>query len=245
MDSAGPVAVITGASRGLGAGMATFFLDQGIKIGICARTLPPFGDSQYCLARALDVTNAQSVRNFGAEVTQRFGKIDLWINNAGLLLPIGPIRDNNAGDFAQHIAVNVVGVFNGCQTFIRCLHAQGGEGVLINISSGAARNAYAGWSAYCAGKAAIDRMSECIALEESSHGLRVHAVAPGVIDSDMQRIIRQCPPEDFPKVQKFRDLKSTENFSTPDFVAERILDLAFNPIHRTDEILLSLPRPQR
>lgn len=237
------VAVITGASRGLGAGMARFFLDRGLRVAVCARTRPPFDDNAHSLARALDVTDQAGVASFCTETVERFGRIDVWINNAGLLAPIGPLRKNDPAEFARHIAVNVVGTFHGSQAFIRHLHDRGGDGVLVNISSGAARNAYAGWSAYCAGKAAVDRMSESIALEENRHGLRVHAVAPGVIDTDMQDMIRQCDPSQFPQVQKFVDLKNNDNFSTPDFVAEGILKLCFDPAYRTDKVLISLPRP--
>lgn len=243
LDTTGRVAVITGASRGLGAGMARFFLQRGMHVAVCARTAPSLDDAEQCMSSVVDVTDPHAVATFCAQTVERFGRIDLWINNAGLLDPMGPLRDLDPNAFAKHIAVNVTGVFHGSQAFTRHLHARGGTGVLINISSGAARNAYAGWSAYCAGKAAVDRLSESLALEESASGLRVHAVAPGIIDTDMQTAIRQCSPDQFPKVQKFRDLKAAETFSTPEFVAEALLRLAFDPSHATDKILVDLPRP--
>jgi len=247
-DADGRVAVITGASRGLGAGMARLFLERGLRVAACARARPDFTDDARCISRSVDVTEAKAVDAFCAEAASRFGRIDLWINNAGVLAPIGPLRDNDPDEFARHIAVNVLGVFHGSRAFIRQAGAQDQDqnhtsGVLMNISSGAARNAYAGWSAYCAGKAAVDRMSESIALEETGRGLRVHAVAPGIIDTDMQAMIRDCAPERFPKVQKFLDLKQDNAFSTPAFVAERLLELAFDPAHRTNDVLVSLPRP--
>ncbi len=224
------VAVITGASRGLGAGLATRFLAQGLAVAACARTEPQLdGDASALLTMAADVSEADAVQAFCTAAIERFGRIDLWINNAGLLRPIGPLRDNDPSELARHIEVNVLGVLYGSRAFIRHLHERGGNGVLLNISSGAARNAYAGWSAYCAGKAAVDRMSEAIALEEADNGLRVHAVAPGIIDTDMQAMIRDCTPEQFPRVQKFLDLKAQEGFSSPAFVADRLLDLAFDP----------------
>ncbi|MGB5737498.1 MAG: SDR family oxidoreductase [Thiohalocapsa sp.] len=238
------VAAITGASRGLGAGMAQFFLDRGMRIAVCARTLPPFENDGRSMARAVDVTDHAAVTSFCAEAVERFDQIDLWINNAGILTPMGPLRDNDPADFTRHIEVNVLGTFHGSQAFIRHLHERGGEGTLINMSSGAARNAYAGWSAYCSGKAAVDRMSQAIALEESQYGLRVHAVSPGVIDTDMQDIIRNSHPAIFPKVHKFVELKNNNQLSTPEFVAEHILKLCFDPVHRTEDVLVSLPRPQ-
>lgn len=245
-DITGRVAVITGGSRGLGAGMARLFLDRGLRVAVCARSRPDFSDGMHCISRSVDVTDVKAVDAFCAETANRFGRIDLWINNAGLLAPIGPLRDNDPAAFAQHMAVNVVGVFQGSRAFIRQARGQDqgdGRGVLINISSGAARNAYAGWSAYCAGKAAVERMSEAIALEEAEQGPRVHAVAPGIIDTEMQSMIRDCTPDRFPKVQKFLDLKQDNAFSSPAFVAERLLELAFDPAHHTDDVLVSLPRP--
>jgi NAD(P)-dependent dehydrogenase (short-subunit alcohol dehydrogenase family) len=239
------VAVVTGASRGLGAGLAERFLALGMRVAVCARHRPELGsatdDEARVLSRAADVTDSAAVDELCAAAVERFGHIDLWINNAGLLAPIGPLRDNDPGDFARHIQVNVVGVFHGSRAFIHHVRERGGDGVLLNVSSGAARNAYAGWSAYCAGKAAVDRMSESIALEETDAGLRVHAVAPGIIDTDMQAMIRSSTPEEFPRVQKFLDLKEKEGFSSPAFVADRMLELAFDPAARTDQVAVTLP----
>jgi NAD(P)-dependent dehydrogenase (short-subunit alcohol dehydrogenase family) len=241
-DPTPQVAVITGASRGLGAGLAERFLERGLRVAACARAQPALaGDAERLLTVAADVTDSAAMARLCEAAVERFGRIDLWINNAGLLAPIGPLRDNDPAAFAHHIEVNVVGVFNGSQAFIRHLRARGGEGVLLNISSGAARGAYAGWSAYCAGKAAVDRMSESIALEETDSGLRVHAVAPGIIDTDMQAMIRDCSPEQFPRVQKFLDLKANDGFSSPAFVADRLLDLAFGPDGAEQPVAMSLP----
>jgi len=239
------VAVVTGASRGLGAGLAERFLELGMRVAVCARHRPELGsatdDEARVLSRAADVADAAAMDELCSAAVERFGRIDLWINNSGVLAPIGPLRDNDAGDFARHIQVNVLGVFHGSRAFIRHVRERGGDGVLLNISSGAARNAYAGWSAYCAGKAAVERMSESIALEETDAGLRVHAVAPGIIDTDMQAMIRSSTPEEFPRVQKFLDLKEKEGFSSPAFVADRMLELAFDPAARTDQVAVTLP----
>ena len=242
IDLTNKVALITGASRGLGAGLAERFLEHGLRIAACARSKPELGgDVDKVLTVAADVTDAEAMQQLCDDAVARFGHLDLWINNAGLLAPIGPLSDNDPSEFARHIEVNVVGVFNGSRAFIRHLHARGGDGVLLNISSGAARNAYAGWSAYCAGKAAVDRMSESIALEEADTGLRVHAVAPGIIDTDMQAMIRDCSPEQFPRVQKFLDLKANEGFSSPAFIADRLLELAFDPSASQQAVAISLP----
>ena len=121
-------------------------------------------------------------------------------NHVATRIPAGSFEP---ADARLHLEVNVLGVLHGSQAFVRHLHQRGGEGVLVNVSSGAAQKPYAGWSLYCAAKAAVERMTECIALEEAAQGLRAHALAPGVIDTDMQRLIRATPAERFPEVDRF------------------------------------------
>jgi len=237
MTYQGKVAVITGASRGIGAGLADELARAGVRLGLCARTMATETTSTR-VARAVDVCDGQAVDRFCAEVVDTFGAIDLWINNAGVLAPIGPLRDLDSAAFAQHQAINIHGVFHGSRAFVRHVRANSRPGVLVNISSGAARHAYAGWSAYCASKAAVDRLSECIALEENDTALRVYSVAPGVIDTDMQALIRSTSADDFPMVDRFVKMKANDEFSSIRFVAEQMLELAFGPDAPT-EVLTS------
>lgn len=223
--------VITGASRGLGAGMAEAFHRQGHRLGLCSRSTPVLAGEERVLARELDATDGEAVAAFGDAVAEAFGGIDLWINNAGLIEPIAPLRDCEPGEWCQLLRVNVEGVFHGSRWMARHLRERGGEGALVNISSGAAQHAYAGWSGYCASKAAVDRLSEALAMEEDGSGLRVLSIAPGVIDTGMQESIRGSAPEDFPAVDKFHELKRREAFNTPAYVAARLLEHAFDPAH--------------
>lgn len=243
LDLSDRTAVITGASRGLGAGLASELLARGMNVAVCARREPPIDGGDRVLSMAADVTDAEAVDRLARAAVERFGRIDLWINNAGVLEPIAPLRACDSADVRQHLEINVLGVFHGSKAFVRHVRERDGDGVLVNVSSGAARSAYAGWSAYCASKAAVDRMSECIALEEADTGLRVHSVAPGVIDTDMQALIRSTSADDFPMVDKFHELKAHNAFSTIEHVAARLLELAFDPAHRTGEVSTSLPRP--
>ena len=237
MSYSGKVVVITGASRGIGAGLANEFAAAGVKLGLCARSMSSETTAAR-LTRTVDVRNGEAVETFAAEVAEHLGPIDLWINNAGVLSPIAPLRDIGSEDFASHIAINVHGVFHGSRAFVRQVRTSGREGVLVNISSGAARHAYSGWSAYCASKAAVDRLSECIALEEADTALRVYSVAPGVIDTDMQALIRSTSADDFPMVDRFVHMKENDEFSSVRFVAEQMLELAFGD-SRPEEVLTS------
>jgi NAD(P)-dependent dehydrogenase (short-subunit alcohol dehydrogenase family) len=238
---AGRTAVITGASRGLGAGIAREFAAQGLQLGLCSRGDPALPDGERVLARRVDVRDDEAVEAFADAVAERFGHIDLWINNAGVLDPVAPLREITAADFREHIDINLTGVFVGTRAYVRHVRGRSGDGVLINISSGAAWSPYAGWSAYCAGKAGVALLTQCVALEEADQGLRAHAVAPGVVDTDMQARIRSCSAEQFPAVERFAEMKSDDSFNTPEFVARHLLAVAFDPAHASDEVDLRLP----
>jgi benzil reductase ((S)-benzoin forming) len=239
----GKVVVITGASRGLGSGMARAMLEQGVRLGLCARSAPVLEDGDEVVARRLDVTDAAAVDAFAEAVAERLGPIDLWINNAGVLEPVAFVEQLTASALQAHIAINVGGVLNGTQSYLRHLQAHDHHGVLINVSSGAALKGYAGWGAYCASKAAVDRLTECLELE-MRHGdgrLRAHAVAPGVIDTDMQQLIRGKSADEFPMVDKFVDLKTRDAFSTAPFVAKHMLAIAFDRSARPESVVIRLP----
>ncbi len=221
---AGRVAVITGASRGLGAGMAETFAGQGMHLGLCARARPESPDWAPALTASVDVTDADAVDAFAGAVAERFGRIDLWVNNAGVLAPIGPLADADPEEVRRHFDANVLGVVHGTGAFARQVRGQPEGGVLVNISSGAAATPYEGWAVYCASKAAVEMLTEVVALEELPAGLRAYALAPGVVDTDMQTLIRSSTEEAFPDVRRFRRLKQEGRFNSADWVARFILD---------------------
>lgn len=239
MDLKGRTAVITGASRGIGAGLAKAFAGHGLNLGICARGELALRASDSVVAAQLDITDENSLQSFVGDVEERFGNIDLWINNAGVLQPIAPLRDIDVTEFRRHIDINVTGVFLGTRAYVRHIHRTGKGGVLINVSSGAARNGYAGWGAYCAGKAAVDLLTESVQIEEKDAGLRAYAVAPGVIDTQMQELIRSTPKARFPMVDKFVQMKADDDFSTIAHVARQMLELAFDPARSEEPVRTS------
>jgi benzil reductase ((S)-benzoin forming) len=228
--------VVTGSSRGLGAGLAARFAAAGLGLGLCARHQPavppealaaggPGGDR--VVAAAVDVSDPAAVDRFCDEVVGRLGRIDLWVNNAGLLAPIAPLRLADPAELRANVDVNVIGVLYGSAAFARHVRAREGGGVLVNISSGAATRPYEGWAAYCASKAAVDHVTRVVAAEEADAGLRAYAVAPGVVDTEMQAAIRATSPDRFPAVERFRELRATGGYNSPAWVADHILALAF------------------
>jgi len=241
LDLAGRVAVVPGASRGIGADLAAECAAQGMRLGLCSRSAPALEPGPEVVADKVDVTDERGMEDFASRVVSRFGRIDLWVNNAGVLEPIAPLRDVPLADFRAHIDVNLTGVFLGTRIFVRHLRERGGEGVLVNISSGAAWSAYEGWAAYCAGKAGVERLTEVVALEERESGLRAYSVAPGVVDTAMQTTIRATSAEEFPAVERFKEMKRSESFNSGPFVARHLLAIAFDPDARPDEVALRLP----
>ncbi len=219
------VAVITGASRGLGAGMAGAMAAQGVRLGLCARTRPDPPEAAESLTASVDVTDADAVERFAAEVVGRFGRIDLWVNNAGRLDPIGPLVDADPAALRSQLEVNVLGVLHGSATFARHVRARPGGGVLVNVSSGAATRPYEGWAAYGASKAAVEMVSEVVAREERGSGLAAYAVSPGMVDTDMQALIRSTPAGDFPAVGRFLQAHRDGAFNSPGWVARYVLEL--------------------
>ena len=235
----GRVAVITGASRGLGAGLAAHFAAQGVRLGLCARTEPaPLVTRSKTRARvtetprddvrvALDVTDRAALDRFAADVVARFGRIDLWVNNAGLLGPIGPLAELDPGEVARTVEVDVTGVLHGSAAFAAHVRSRPGPGVLVNISSGAATKPYIGWAVYCAAKAAVEQLTRVVALEEAPHGLAAFAVSPGLVDTDMQAAVRAADEASFPEVERFRRAAAEHRFNSPAWVGSHILALAF------------------
>lgn len=236
----GKVAVVTGASRGIGADAARRFAERGLRLGLCARSAPVLEEGPQVVARSLDVADEAAVQAFSDAVVERFGRIDLWINNAGVLAPIAPLRDIEVAAFREHIDVNLVGAFNGTRCFVRHVRSRPGGGVLINVSSGAAENPYEGWGPYCAGKAALEMLTRVVAMEEASTGLRAHAVAPGVVDTGMQTLIRESSQANFPRVERFRQRKREGAFNTGRYVADEYLAIAFDPARASEPLVVRI-----
>ena len=239
-DLTGKVAVVTGASRGIGADLARRFAGRGLRLGLCARGAPVLDEGEQVVARQVDVTDEAAFGAFAAEVAGRFGAIDLWVNNAGVLAPIAPLRDVDAEAFRAHVDVNLTGVFIGTRLFVQHVRSRAGGGVLVNVSSGAAQNPYEGWGPYCAGKAGVEMLTQVVAMEERGSGLRAHAVAPGVVDTDMQTLIRESTAANFPRVERFRQRKREGAFNSGRYVADELLAIAFDPKRATDEVVIRL-----
>jgi 3-oxoacyl-[acyl-carrier protein] reductase len=193
----GKVAIVTGASRGIGAGAAFVLAKAGAAIMLVARDgkralqlAEEIGaNGRQATALSCDVSDYGSVRRVVDETERRMGRIDILVNNAGVIDPIGALAHTDPAAWRRSIEVNLVGAYHTARaTLPQMLEA--GNGTVINVSSGAAHRPLEGWSAYCAGKAGLAMLTEAIALECADAGIRVFGLAPGVVDTDMQATIR-------------------------------------------------------
>jgi NAD(P)-dependent dehydrogenase (short-subunit alcohol dehydrogenase family) len=220
----GKVAVITGASRGLGAGLAERFASYGVELGLCARREPQAPSGVRTLTGAVDVTDPLRLEQFANAVIQRLGPIDLWVNNAGVLDPVGPQRDLDPAEVDRALAVNIGGVVNGTRVFTTLARMfPDRPGVLVNVSSGAATSIYEGWSIYGATKAAVDQFTRITAAEEP--GLLCYAVSPGLVDTEMQAKIRATSKKKFPAVARFQTAHDLGAWNSPDWVGDHLLGI--------------------
>ena len=186
----GKVVVITGASRGIGAAAAKVFAAVGAKVVLMARSRGEIDAlaaeiGPQALALPCDVADWASVQDAVSKVVQVFGRLDILINNAGVIDPIAPLAIADPQAWGAGIDVNLKGVFHGMRAAIPVMRQQGG-GTIITVSSGAARNAYEGWSSYCAGKAGALMLTQAAHLEEGAHGIRVLGLSPGTVRTVMQ-----------------------------------------------------------
>lgn len=186
----GKVVAITGASRGIGAAAARVFAAAGAKVALLARSEGEIDAlaaeiGQAALALRCDVADWASVQQAVATVVQRFGRLDVLVNNAGTIDPITRLADVDPAAWGRAVDVNLKGVFHGLRAAIPVMRAQG-SGTIITVSSGAARAALEGWSSYCAGKAGALMLTQAAHLEEGPHGIRVLGLSPGTVATEMQ-----------------------------------------------------------
>lgn len=191
-DLTDKVVVITGASRGIGAAAAVEMAKSGAKVALLARNrdaidqiAADIGDA--ALAIGCDVADADQVSAAFDQVVSHFGQIDVVINNAGIIDPIARLGDADAGAWGALIDVNLKGAFYGVQAALR--HMPTG-GTIITVSSGAASNPIAGWSAYCASKAGAAMLTRCVDLEYRDAGIRAFGLSPGTVATQMQKDIK-------------------------------------------------------
>lgn len=197
-DFSGKTALITGASAGLGAQFARALSKHGARVIVTARR----GDRLEALAKELgnakaicmDVTEASSVKTVFNTLEADGERIDICINNAGVLARTALFEEDNSETFATIMQTNVTGVWHVTQQAAIHMRKHNIKGSIINISStGGDRASRPNLSAYYASKAAVIRMTQTLCLELSEHHIRINAVLPGVFYTDMNKAVLDDP----------------------------------------------------
>ena len=183
--------LITGASRGIGAAAARAFARAGYRLLLVARSSADFqrlveelaADGASVYFTCLDLSDAAAIGPAIEDLCQRGGGADVVINNAGAAYT-GPLAAMHLERWQWLMQLNVTSVFQVCQAVLPMLR-QSGQGLVINVSSHAARNAFPDWGAYCTSKAALNAFSRCLAAEERSHGIRVSTITLGAVNTPL------------------------------------------------------------
>lgn len=188
---AGRVAVVTGAGSGIGRETAHVLAQAGAKVvladvnasGLEETRLLVAGDGGTALVQQTDVTRRAQVEALAEAALAGFGKIDIWVNCAGIIVSV-PIVDASEEQIDRVIAVNLKGVYSGCAVAGRVMRAAG-SGCIINLSSGGGEAAVPGLSIYSMTKAAVNMLTKTTAKELGPFGVRANVIAPGWVDTPM------------------------------------------------------------
>jgi len=226
----GKVAVVTGASSGIGRAAALLFAGKGMSVLAIgrkeaelvslARDPSSNGLIKVYAADVADLAQVDQIVNVAAE---SFGKIDVVVNAAGIIQS-GSIEDTSVTDWDTMMDINVRAVFALMQQCVPHLAAT--KGNIVNVSSVAGTRSFPGVLAYCVSKAAVDQLTRCAALELASKGIRVNAVNPGVVVTNLHKRSGMDDAAYAKFLQHSRDTHPVGRVGTPDEIAELIYYLA-------------------
>lgn len=184
----GKAVLITGASRGIGAAAVRSFVQAGAQVGMVARrtdALAELADETGAIPIACDMADYSAVAQAVATLHDRFGRLDVLVNNAGVIDPIAPLAQVDPDEFGRLIDINLKGAFHGLRAAMPVMQP---GGTIITVGSGAAHGPLEGWGAYCSSKAGAWMLTR-VAAKEAPH-LRIMSLSPGTVATDMQRTIR-------------------------------------------------------
>lgn len=182
------IALITGGGRGIGKAVALAYAREGAKLVICARTAPEIEQTKQeilklkaeCLGRVCDVSLEDAVSELMTETKKSYGRIDVLVNNAGVMTRPAPLVELEVKKWDYTIAVNLRGPFLVTRAALPLMMAQK-SGSIINLSSSVGRGAYANFAAYAASKWGIEGLTQTLAAELKSYNIRVNSVDPGYV----------------------------------------------------------------
>ncbi|HOW58707.1 MAG TPA: SDR family oxidoreductase [Candidatus Omnitrophota bacterium] len=205
MKLKGLVAVITGASQGLGEAVAVEFVKQGADVLFCARGKKKLlvvqkklrsiaGINQKIYAETADISKEKDVKKLIGFALKKFGRVDVLVNNAGIYGPKGPVETLNGREWAKAIQINLCGVFYCCK-YVTAQMKKKRYGKIINLSGGGATVPLPFLSAYAASKAAVVRLTETLAEECRDFNIDINSVAPGALNTRLLEEVLAAGPQ--------------------------------------------------
>ena len=230
MTTPSPVVLITGALTGIGRATALAFAREGASLVVSGRRdeaghalaaeLRTFGvRAEYLRA---DVRNEAEVRSLVEQTMERFGRLDVAVNNAGIEGQLGPITDQTEDNYRNTFETNVLGTLLALKHEMRVMQKQG-AGAIVNLSSVAGQVGIGGAAVYAASKHAVEGLTKSAALGGAAAGIRVNAVAPGPVQTDM--LDRFTGGSEAAKSGFLASLPA-KRAGTPDEIAQAIVFLA-------------------
>ena len=195
VDLSSKTVLITGASQGIGEAAAKTFVEAGANVMLTARSSDKLENIKRNLGDrteyfAGDISDPNIVSELIGCCHAHFGAIDILINNAGTIQPIGLIHEIKPEDWSNVIDTNLKSVFYTTNSVLPKM-VKNGEGTILNVSSGAAHNPLTGWSHYCASKAGAAMLTQCLHTEYFEYGIRAIGLSPGTVATQMQLEIKE------------------------------------------------------
>jgi NAD(P)-dependent dehydrogenase (short-subunit alcohol dehydrogenase family) len=228
--------IVTGGSRGYGAGIAEAFVNAGARVWITGRNMEVLNATATRIGAAAflgDVADGEAWDRLVETVLSETGRLDVLVNNAGEGVKISAVTEQNDSAVQQSLASNLSGAIFGCQRASVVMKRQG-RGLIVNIGSVCARHAWAGWSIYSAAKAGLLQFTKCLLLEMRPHGVRVTSVLPSWGQTAFTEAAN-LPP---------RDSDVLEKCISPAELGQLLVQLAEMPAHLVTEELTLWPMVQ-
>jgi len=228
----GQTYLVTGGSRGVGKAIAIELAKASCQVIILARPSVDL-DETNSLVQSLsptsyavqcDMSSLESIREAAHTILSHTARLDGLIHNAGDIHPITPLLKANSHEWNRSMMVNLIGVqalTSELQSTLRGEHRVR----VTTISSGAATRPLPSWSAYCTSKAGLEMWTRCLAEEGRAHHLSAISIAPGIVDTNMQRTIREASEDSFPLHSTFVDYYTNGDLSQPQEVARKMFTL--------------------